>query len=477
MLPFNQTKIICTIGPGSQDIDVMRGLIQAGMNVMRMNFSHETQESHLKRLKILYALNKELNSHVASLLDTKGPEIRTHLLKDGKVTIKEDSLVTIHMSEILGDEENLSITYPELYRDIKVSEEIIIDDGYLSLSVLEVDKEKKTILARALNTHTIKNRRGVNVPGVELRLDYISKKDREDIIWGCENNVDFIAASFVRKASDVLEIKEMLKKHNKEHIQIISKIENREGVANIDSIIDVSDGVMIARGDLGVEVAAEDVPVIQKYIISTCHIKGKISVTATQMLESMINHPRPTRAEVSDVANAIYDGTDAIMLSGESAIGRYPVESVQVMSDIARKIESQVDRAALVKRANKGTKDQKNISTSIAVSVAYTVIQSDVDLILAPTLSGNTARLISKYRPNTRIVALTPTKERARSLALQSGVEARTFDLGTDTETLIKQAIILAKEEYECNEGCRIIVTGGFPIGSPTNSFRIVDLD
>ncbi len=473
---FNQTKIICTIGPASNDINVMRKLIEAGMDVMRMNFSHENQEKHLVRLNTLRTLNKELKTNVAALLDTKGPEIRTHSFVDGKVTILKDTVVTVHMEEIIGDAKGFSISYPYLYEDIKLNEKILVDDGYLSLTVKEIDKEKKLIITTADNTHTIKNRRGINVPGVKLQLDFISEKDRSDIIWGCENGVDFIAASFVRRASDVLEIRKIMKKHHAEDIQIISKIENKEGVENIDSIIDVSDGIMIARGDLGVEVPAEDVPVIQKYIIEKCHNKGKISVTATQMLESMINHPRPTRAEVSDVANAIYDGTDAIMLSGESAIGLYPVESVEVMGSISHKIESLVDRSVLIKRANKEEGTVGNIETSIALSVAHTTMQSEVEIIITPTTSGNTARLISKYRPNTKIVALTPTGKIARSLALNCGVEARVFDLGHDTEALIKKTIQLAQDEYNCTKGCRIIVTGGFPIGSPTNFFRIEDI-
>ena len=475
MIPFNQTKIICTIGPVSNNIEMMRKLISAGMDVMRMNFSHETQEKHLCRLNTLRSLNEELGTHVAALLDTKGPEIRTNSFKDGKVTIVKGSVVTIHMEEIIGDEFNFSITYPKLYQDMKVNQLVLIDDGYLSLTVTEIDKDKKLIITKADNTHTIKNRRGINVPGVELQLDFISDKDKSDIIWGCKNDVDFIAASFVRRASDVLEIKEILKDNNNESIKIISKIENKEGVENIDAIIDVSDGIMIARGDLGVEVPAEDVPVIQKYIIERCHNKGKTSVTATQMLESMITHPRPTRAEVSDVANAIYDGTDAIMLSGESAIGQYAVESVEVMSNISTRIESLVDRNVLVRRATK-EENGNNIETSIALSVAHTAMQSEVEVIIAPTVSGNTARLISKYRPNTKIIALTPLAKTARSLALHSGVEARVFDLGTDTESLIKNAIQLAKNEYNCGPGCRIIVTGGFPIGSPTNFFRIEDI-
>ncbi len=473
MVVFNQTKIICTIGPVSDDINVMRNLINAGMDVMRMNFSHENQEKHLVRLNVLRSLNKELSTHVAALLDTKGPEIRTHSFENGKITITKDAEVIVHMDEVVGDEFNISITYPYLYKDIEIGEQIVLDDGYLSLTVKDIDVTKKLIITSADNTHTIKNRRGVNVPGVKLQLDFISDKDKSDIIWGCKNNVDFIAASFVRRASDVLEIRKIMKENNNENIQIISKIENKEGVDNIDAIIDVSDGIMIARGDLGVEVPAEDVPVIQKYIIERCHNLGKVSVTATQMLESMIMHPRPTRAEVSDVANAIYDGTDAIMLSGESAVGLYPIESVEVMGNIAKKIESLVDRSVLIKRANKESSGKENIEISIALSVAHTVMQSDIEIIIAPTVSGNTARLISKYRPNTRIVALTPSADIARSLALHSGVEARVFNLTKNTEEMINKAIQLAENEYNCVEGCRIIVTGGFPLGSPTNFLRI----
>ncbi len=443
---------------------------------MRMNFSHGDHEQHLRRLKTLKSLNKELGTYVASLLDTKGPEVRTHLFKGGKATVLEDSEVTIHMEEILGDEFNISVTYDQLYNDVKPGDLIIVDDGYLSLLVISINSEKKTINTIAQNDHTIKDRRGINIPGVELQLEFISEKDREDIIWGCKQRVDFIAASFVRRASDVEEIKDILKEYGGEDIQIISKIENKAGVLNIEEIIDISDGIMVARGDLGVEVPAEDVPVIQKLIIERCHNKGKVSVTATQMLESMIEHPRPTRAEVSDVANAIYDGTDAIMLSGESAIGKYAVESVEVMGNIATKIEQQLKRSSFVKRANKNNENAANIESSIAVSVAYTVIQSEVDLIIAPTVSGNTAKLISKFRPDARIVALTPSDRKARSLAIHNGVEAINFELCEDTEELMRRAIVLAKEVYKCKVGQRVIVTGGFPIGTQTNSFRIIDI-
>lgn len=475
MIPFNQTKIICTIGPGSNNLDTMKGLVNAGMDVMRMNFSHGSYEQHEGELKLLAQINKELNTHVAALLDTKGPEIRTHKFKDGKVEIKEGSRVTIQMKEVLGTENEFSINYPGLSNDVVVGDTILVDDGYLGLKVLEFTDS--SIITLALNTHVVKDRRGINVPGVKLHLDFISDKDREDILWGCKNNVDFIAASFVRRASDVQEIKGILADCGNEHIQIISKIENTEGVENIDEIIEISDGIMIARGDLGVEVPAEDVPIIQKMIIEKCHAAGKVSVTATQMLESMIEHPRPTRAEVSDVANAIYDGTDAIMLSGESAIGKYPVESVRTMGRIAGKIEQQLVRKSLVKRANKESTYSREIETSIAISVAFTVIQSKVDMIITPTMSGSTAKVISKFRPNARILALCPSKEIAHGLALHNGVEPVVFPLVKDTETVIQKAVELIKKDYGINKGCRVIITGGFPIGARTNGMRIIDID
>jgi len=379
------------------------------------------------------------------------------------------------MEEVEGDNKHFSVNYPNLYKDIKVGECILVDDGYLELSVISIDKSKKIITTKAENAHVLKNRKGINVPGVKLHLDFISPKDYSDIVWGCKNNVDFIAASFVRRASDIQEIKNIMKYNNNKNIQIIAKIENKEGVKNIDEVIDISDGIMIARGDLGVEVPAEEVPVIQKEIINKCLAAGKISVTATQMLESMIDHPRPTRAEVSDVANAIYDGTDAIMLSGESAIGKYPCEAVETMARIATRIEELVDRKDIVKRANK-TLGSRAIETSIAISVAYTVIQASVKLIIVPTESGRTAKYLSKYRPNAKILALTTSGKNARGLSLHSGVEAQVIEMASDTETVIKKAIKIAKEKYGIVKGDRIIVTGGFPIGKPTNGMRIIDV-
>ena len=475
MIPFNQTKIVCTIGPASESESMMRQLMMAGMDVMRLNFSHSNYEEHKVRLDTLKKLNKELQTNVASLLDTRGPEIRTHNFKDGVAEIKFGSMVDIHMDEVLGDATKFSVNYPKLYLDMDVGSTIVADDGYLTFQVESIDKAKKVITTKAFNTHVMKDRRGINVPGVELQLEYLSDKDRADLKWGCEQGVDFIAASFVRHKEDVLAIREVLDQHCGNEIKVIAKIENQEGVNNLDEITDVVDGVMIARGDLGVEVPPEEVPVIQKKIIELCHQKGKISITATQMLESMQTHPRPTRAEVSDVANAILDGSDAIMLSGESAIGAYPVESVEVMQDIAKRMEKEINRVLFIKRGSKFK--QNDIATNIALSVAHSVLQGQASLVIAPTMSGNTARLLSKFRPNTMILALVPTQEKCRSLALNSCVNAVEFQLPTDTEELVKMSIDYVKKNRLVKPGARVVITGGFPIGTPTNSFRIIDIE
>jgi pyruvate kinase len=455
----------------------MKELALAGMDVMRMNFSHGEPEDHAARLETLARVNEDTGLHVAALLDTKGPEIRTHLFRGGSAKIEKGASVAVHMDEIEGTSEAFSVNYPRLYQDVKVGQLILVDDGYLELKVTSIDKSKKIIHTEALNTHTIKNRKGINVPGVVLHLDFISQKDYEDIKWACDHKIDFIAASFVRRASDIQEIRNIMKYSGNTDIQIIAKIENKEGVDNIDEILEAADGIMIARGDLGVEVPAEEVPIIQKRIINKCMAAGKVSVTATQMLESMIEHPRPTRAEVSDVANAIYDGTDAIMLSGESAIGRYPVESVRTMTQISRRIEEMLDRKDIVKRANKESEASRAIATSIAISVAYTAIQTKIDLIIVPTISGKTAKYLSKFRPNAPILALTSTDHNAKALQLHSGVEPIEFELVPDTETVVREAVKVAKKDYGLKPGDRVIITGGFPIGNPTNGMRIIDIE
>jgi len=474
MIEFNQTKIVCTVGPAIEEKMKMAQMIDAGMDVMRFNFSHSTHEEHLKRLNTLRALNQEKNTTVAALVDTKGPEIRTHTFEGGVASFTVGQKVYVHMNEIIGNEERFSVSYPELINDVKPGGPIVVDDGYLTLKVLSVDKKAGIIETISQNTHKIRDRRGVNVPGIELKLEYISKKDEADIIWACQNGVDFLAASFVRRAADVYAVRSLLKQCGGERIQIIAKIENQEGVTNIDEIIDEADGVMIARGDLGVEVPPEDVPVIQKRIILTAHQKGKLSITATQMLESMQEHPKPTRAEVSDVANAILDGSDAIMLSGESAIGKYPVETVEMMRSIGKRLEKEINRESFIIRTHPL---HAGIPISIATSVAYAVLQGKADLIITPTITGSTARLLSQNRPNSTILALVRTEDIARSLMLHHGVYPLVYDLGDDTEMLIKRSLQMVKEKGFVRSGRQVIVTGGFPLGTTTNSLRILDVE
>ncbi|MFR3816529.1 MAG: pyruvate kinase, partial [Turicibacter sp.] len=336
---FKNTKMICTIGPKSESKEMLSKLVDAGMNCVRCNFSHGDHAEQKARMDLIREINKEKGTHVAVLLDTKGPEIRTHLFENGGVDLVAGQTVRVAMNEVLGTAEKFSITYPGLINDVKVGGTILVDDGYVELTVNELDQANQEIVCTVKNSAFVKDRRGINVPGAKLNMPFISEKDRADMIFGCEMQVDYIAASFVRRAEDVLAIREIFAEQGNTHTQIIAKIENQEGVDNMDSILEVVDGIMVARGDLGVEVPAEEVPLIQKEIIAKCNAAGKIVVTATQMLESMQKNPRPTRAEVSDVANAIFDGSDAIMLSGESAAGQYPLEAVETMARIARRTE------------------------------------------------------------------------------------------------------------------------------------------
>jgi pyruvate kinase len=474
MIEFNQTKIVCTVGPAIEEKSIMKKMIEAGMDVMRFNFSHSTHAEHLQRLNTLRTINQELGTTIAALVDTKGPEIRTHTFEGGMASFSVGQKVYIHMHEIIGNNERFSVSYPRLIEDVKPGGIIVVDDGYLSLKVLSIDAQEKVIETMSQNTHKVRDRRGVNVPGIVLHLDYISKKDEEDILWACQNGVDFLAASFVRRADDVFKVRSLLKQCGGHRIQIIAKIENQEGVSNIDEIIDAADGVMIARGDLGVEVAPEEVPVIQKRIILTAHQKGKLSITATQMLESMQEHPKPTRAEVSDVANAILDGSDAIMLSGESAIGKYPVETVDMMRNISKRLEKEIKRESFIIKTHQNHTD---IPINIATSVAYAVLQGQAELIITPTITGSTARLLSQNRPNSTILALVRTDDIARSLMLHHGVYPLVYDLGDDTEMLIKKSLQMVKDKGFIRPGGRVIVTGGFPLGTTTNSLRILDVE
>jgi pyruvate kinase len=467
---MRKTKIVCTIGPSSESLENTKKLINAGMNVARLNFSHGDFEEHGNRIKNIRQACSELGTTVAILLDTKGPEIRLGKLADEYELIQGET-VTLTTEEIIGDRNRLPVTYANLPADVEVGSTILIDDGLIGLTVESI--EGTEILCRIVNSGPVKSKKGVNVPGVHISLPGITEKDANDIVFGIEQNVDFIAASFVRKATDVLEIRELLERHNASHIQIISKIENQQGVDNLDEILEVSDGLMVARGDLGVEIPAEEVPLVQKQMIQKCNRAGKPVITATQMLDSMQRNPRPTRAEASDVANAIFDGTDAIMLSGETAAGKYPVESVQTMSRIAVRAESALDYREIFTKQAKA--QQTTVTEAISQAVANSALDLQAKAIITSTESGYTARMVSKYRPKSPIIAVTPIEPVMRRLALTWGVIPV---LGTPAETTDEMFDIAVRGGIDSGNvklGDTVIITAGVPVGrsGSTNLIKI----
>ncbi|MDQ6422334.1 pyruvate kinase [Paenibacillus sp. LHD-117] len=468
---MRKTKIVCTIGPSSESLENTKKLIQAGMNVGRLNFSHGDFEEHGNRIKNIRKANAELGTSVAILLDTKGPEIRLGKLKEEPIELIQGDAITLTTEEILGDRTRIPVTYGNLPNDISVGSTVLIDDGLIGLTVESV--EGNEIHCRIVNSGPIKSKKGVNVPGVKISLPGITEKDAGDIVFGIEQGIDFIAASFVRKASDVLEIRELLEKHGASHIQIISKIENQEGVDNLDEILEVSDGLMVARGDLGVEIPAEEVPLVQKMMIKKCNRVGKPVITATQMLDSMQRNPRPTRAEASDVANAIFDGTDAIMLSGETAAGKYPVESVQTMSRIAERAESALEyREIFTKQANA---QQVSVTEAVSQSVANSALDLNAKAIVTSTQSGFTARMVSKYRPKSPIIAVTTDERVMRRLALGWGVIPVKGSDAATTDEMFENAVKGAMGTGLLSLGDTIVITAGVPVGraGTTNLIKI----
>lgn len=468
---MRKTKIVCTIGPASESVEKLVQLINAGMNVARLNFSHGSHEEHAGRIKSIREASEITGKTVAILLDTKGPEIRTLDFESGQAELTTGNEVIITTEPVIGTAEKFAVSYEGLIDDVHVGSRILIDDGLIGLEVIGI--EGKDIRTKVLNSGLVKNKKGVNVPNVRVNLPGITEKDVSDIEFGIEQGIDFIAASFVRKASDVLEIRELLGKHNADYIQIITKIENQEGIDNIDEILEVSDGLMVARGDMGVEIPPEDVPLVQKSLIKKCNILGKPVITATQMLDSMQRNPRPTRAEASDVANAILDGTDAIMLSGETAAGTYPVESVSMMNSIALRIEKSLQYDELFKkrqRENKGT-----ITDAIGQSVAATALNLHVAAIIAPTESGHTAKMISKYRPKAPILAITSDIRICRRLTLVWGVQTQYRERAKTTDEMLQHAMDAAQEAKFVSNGDTVIITAGLPVGETgmTNMMKI----
>ena len=465
-----KTKIVCTLGPASQSEETLTKLIENGLNVCRFNFSHGSHEEHKERIDVVKKVREKINKPVAILLDTKGPEIRTGNFADPEVFLQEGDKFTITMADVVGTNEICTVSYKGLANDVVKGDLILIDDGLVGLRVEEVCGEEIHCIVE--NSGIVKNHKGVNVPGVKINLPALTPKDISDIEFGITQGIDFIAASFVRKASDVLAIREVLENNNATDIQIISKIENQEGVDNLDEILQVSDGLMVARGDLGVEIPTEEMPIVQKEMIKKCNELGKPVITATQMLDSMIRNPRPTRAEVTDVANAIYDGTDAIMLSGETAAGKYPVEAVKTMATIAKRIEETLDYDNILR--SKGL-NHTSVTDAISYATCATAESLNASGIITSTSSGHTARMVSKFRPNTPIIAATPNEKTSRQLSLSWGVYTVNCAQAGNTDDLIDNSIEASKNAGFINDGELVVVTAGVPTGvsGTTNLIKV----
>ena len=470
---MRKTKIICTIGPASQSEEKLRELMLAGMNVARFNFSHGDHEEQHGKYDRMRKVSKELNLPIAALLDTKGPEIRLRDFEGGKVMLEAGQKFTLTTKEIMGTNEKASITYKELIHDISAGTTILIDDGLIEMTVEEITD--MDIICNVVNGGPVSNHKGVNVPGAELSMPYISESDKNDILFGVELGFDIIAASFVRNKEDVLEVRKILDERNSK-MMIISKIENMQGIKNLDEIIEVSDGIMVARGDMGVEVPLEEVPVLQKQIIKKAVAKGKQVITATQMLESMMHNPRPTRAETTDIANAIYDGTTAIMLSGESAQGQYPVEAVQTMARIAERTEEDIDFAGRLKKRE--VPGDGNITTAISHATCTLAADLDVKAIICVTMSGFTASMISRFKPSCPIIGCTVKRLVWRQLNLQWGVMPLLIQEENTAEDLFHAAIDAAVDAGYIVKGDKIIITAGMPLGisGKTNQLRVVEV-
>lgn len=455
---MKKTKIICTMGPNTNDKTLMTNLALNGMNIARFNFSHGSYEEHKGRLDLLKEIRKELGLPIAALLDTKGPEIRTGLLKDGKkVILKEGQTYTLTVNDIIGDDTICHINYDGLNKDVTTGNKILIDDGLIELEVQFVNETE--IVCTVLNGGELGERKGVNVPNVKINLPALTEKDKDDILFGIGQGFDFIAASFVRTPEAILEIREILNEYHSP-IQIIAKIENAEGIENLDKIIEVSDAIMVARGDMGVEIPMQEVPHIQKTIIRKCNAACKPVITATQMLDSMIRNPRPTRAEITDVANAVYDGTDAVMLSGETAMGKYPLEALKTMVQICKTSEKHLNHKQFQKRfSSKETKqDISNAVSYASVSTAYTV---GAKAIVAPSITGFTTRQLSKWRPSVSIIGLSPNPIAVRQMQLHWGVIPFEAVRSESTDELIDNSLALLKQRELIQENDTVVITAG----------------
>ncbi len=477
---MRKTKIICTLGPATDNPAVLEQMMLSGMNVARMNFSHGSHEEHKVRMDLVKQVRAKLGVPCGIMLDTRGPEIRTKTYKEGKIEIQDGQSFTLTTRDIEGDNSIVSITYTDLPLDVQVGTRILIDDGLIAFEVTEI-KDGTDIVCRALNAGPLSNRKSINVPGIKLSMPYLSESDRADIEFGLSQGIDYIAASFCRTVQDMQDLKAILKKHGKEDVQIIAKIENLEGVHNAEQILTEVAGIMVARGDLGVEVPFEELPQIQKELIKLCIARGKRVVTATQMLESMAKNPRPTRAEVSDVANAVYDGTSAIMLSGETSVGKYPVETVQTMASIAENAEKNIhyNRRRTTRPEFQELKMSGDcVTNAIAHATCTTAHDLDARCIVAFTVSGSTARAVSGFRPQNSIIGATPNEVTFHRLSMSWGVFPVLCERPTSADMLYEQSELSAKKIVECKAGDLIAITTGLPVGQArtTNSMRVYEI-
>lgn len=468
---IRKTKIVATIGPASSDRGIFKSLVQSGLDVARLNFSHGDRDSHGKTIEMIKSIRDHLGTHTGIMLDTKGPEIRTGKFA-GKVYIETGSKFTLTTDDVLGDENICSVSYKSLPADVKIGDSILIDDGLVALEVISTTDNE--IITEVKNGGQLSDKKGVNVPSVLLNLPSLTEKDKEDILFGAEMGIDFIAASFIRKAADVLDIRRVLEDNGFGGIHIIAKIENEEGVDNIESIIEVSDGLMVARGDLGVEIRAEQLPMVQKKLIQIANRHGKPVITATQMLDSMIRNPRPTRAETTDVANAIFDGTDSIMLSGETAAGKFPLEAVQTMARIALAAEASIDYRDLLQKKMKLTKEV-GVTSALSHSTVSAALELSAAAIITATSSGFTARKVSKLRPKAPIVACTTTDTVCRKLSLVSGVYPIVVEDTVSTDHIFEISLAAARGRGFVEDGDLVVISAGVPVGvaGATNIMKI----
>lgn len=465
---MKKTKIICSVGPASDSVEVMSEMVNNGMDCARINLSHATCDGILKTIEVVRQVRKECNAPIAIMYDTKGPEFRTLEFSDGGVSLQKGDTIKMSKTCIHGNEKEFGVNHSEAIELIEVGDKVLVDNALLELEI--INKNDDHVVLKALGNGEIQNHKTINVPGVDLKLDFMSEVDKKDILFAAKHSCDYLALSFVNRKEDVISAREIIDEAGGDAL-IISKIESRMGIENIDEIIDESDGIMVARGDLGVEVSMEKLPMLQKDIIKKCREKGKFAIVATEMLASMYENPRPSRAEVSDVANAVLDGTDCVMLSGETTVGKYPIESVAIMSKICKYVESTIDYTK-----HPVYKGSIGISDTIAKLVVDAVEYSDIKLIVTPTMTGFTARKISNLRPNSFILACCPSNHIAKKVVLNYGVKPVITDIYESTDRVIENARKIAQKEFDLDEGDLIVITGGFPLGKSkkTNYLRIL---